>query len=100
MIDRREFIRAGAAFTAASYARILGANDRIQVGAIGTGERCQYLLSLLNRNGGNDIVAVCDVYEPHRDYAKSKYAPDAKEYGDHRQVLDRRDIDAVVIGTP
>ncbi|HZU26275.1 MAG TPA: Gfo/Idh/MocA family oxidoreductase [Bryobacteraceae bacterium] len=100
MIDRRNFIRAGAALTAASYARILGANDRIRVGAIGTGERCQYLLSLVNKIPGNDIVAVCDVYEPHRDYAKAKYAPDAQEYGDHRAVLDRKDIDAVVVGTP
>lgn len=100
MLHRREFLRAGAALTAASYARVLGANDRIRVGAIGTGERCQYLLSLLNKAGGNDIVAVCDVYEPHRDYAKSQYAHDAQEYLDHREVLDRKDIDAVVVGTP
>ena len=100
MIHRREFLRAGAALTAASYSRVLGANDRIRVGAIGTGERCQYLLSLVNKVGGTDIVAVCDVYGPHRDYAKSKYAPDAQEYLDHREVLDRRDIDAVVVGTP
>jgi predicted dehydrogenase len=100
MIPRREFLRAGAALTAASYARVLGANDRVRVGAIGTGDRCQYLLSLLNRVGGNDIVAVCDVYEPHRAFAKSKYAPDAQEYLDHREVLDRKDIDAVVVGTP
>jgi predicted dehydrogenase len=54
----------------------------------------------LNQAGGNDIVSVCDVYEPRRLAAKSKYAPDASESGDFRQVLDRNDIDAVVIGTP
>jgi hypothetical protein len=45
---RRAFMGTALA-TAASYRRILGANDRIQIGAIGTGQRCQYLLSLLNK---------------------------------------------------
>ena len=99
-LDRRIFI-GGALATASSYKRILGANDRIRVGAIGTGERCQYLLSLLNKLGSNDIVAVCDVYEPHRLEAKAKSAtPDAKDCVDYREILDRKDIDAVVIGTP
>ena len=97
--NRRAFLGTALA-TAASYGRIMGANDRLRVGAIGTGSRCQYLLGLLNTIGTNDIVAVCDVYEPHREFAKAKYAADAKEYGDHREVLDRKDIDAVVIGTP
>ncbi len=99
-LDRRLFI-GGALATASSYKRILGANDRIRVGAIGTGERCQYLLGLLNKLGGNDIVAVCDVYEPHRLAAKAKSATaDAKDCVDYREVLDRKDIDAIVIGTP
>ncbi len=97
---RRVFLGTALA-TAASYSRILGANDRVRVGAIGTGQRCQYLLSILNKLGGNDVVAICDVYEPHRDLAKQKYAmADAKLYVDHRELLDRKDIDAVVIGTP
>ena len=98
--NRRVFLTAAALATASSYGRILGANDRIRVGAIGTGERCQYLLSVLNKVGSNEIVAVCDVYEPHRMEAKAKYAPDAADYGNFRAVLDRNDIDAVVIGTP
>ncbi len=97
--SRRLFVGA-VMTTAASYNRILGANDRIRVGAIGTGERCQYLLSLLNKVGTNDIIAVCDVYEPHRMEAKAKFAPNAREFVDHRQVLDLKEVDAVVIGTP
>ena len=97
-VSRRALI--GAAVSAASYGRILGANDRIQVGAIGTGSRCSYLLSLLNKIGSNDIVAICDVYQPHRAGARAKYASGAKEYVDFGEVLDRKDIDAVVIGTP
>lgn len=99
--NRRGFLTATiATTTAASYSRILGANDRIRVGAIGTGERCQYLLSVLNKLESNDIVAVCDVYEPHRLEAKQKYGPSANDYADHRDILNRNDIDAVVIGTP
>ena len=98
--NRRIFIGAALA-TASSYKRILGANDRIRVGAIGTGERCSYLLTLLNKLQGNEIVAVCDVFEPHRLQAKSVSATaDAQDYVEFREVLDRKDIDAVVVGTP
>jgi predicted dehydrogenase len=97
--NRRSFV-AGAFATALSAGRVLGANDTIRVGAIGTGSRCQYLLSLLNKIGGNEIVAVCDVYEPRRSEAKAKFAiAEAREYTDYRELLARNDIDAVVIGT-
>src|SRR5438132_13511940 len=54
-VDRRDFLKttaAGAAalsMTAASYARVLGANERIGVGFIGVGGRCQAHLSVINR---------------------------------------------------
>lgn len=98
-LNRRIFMGA-VATAAASYNRILGANDRLRIGAIGTGQRCQYLLSLLNKIGSNDIVAVCDVYEPHRLEAKAKFAPDANDYVHSEDLLERKDIDAVVIGAP
>jgi len=97
--NRRGFLRA-AAFTAASYQRVLGANERIRVGAIGTGGRGQYLMGLVNEVGGGELVAVCDVYEPRRDEAKAKHAGGASLHADYRDVLDRKDIDAVLIGTP
>jgi len=100
MTDRREFIRTAALATAASYSRILGANDRIRIAGIGTGGRCQYLLGVLNKAGGNQIVAICDVYEPRRLEAREKVAPDAREFTDYRKLLEQADIDAVVIGAP
>jgi len=97
---RRRFVQAALA-TAASYSRIYGANERIRIGAIGTGGRGQYLLSQLKLAEQNDIVACCDVFEPRRMEAKTKYgATDATLHVDHREVLDRKDIDAVVIATP
>src|ERR1035438_1693613 len=86
MTDRREFIKAAALATAASYNRILGANDRIRIGGIGTGGRCQYLLSLLNKGGGSQIVAICDVYQPHLQEAREKTAPEAREFTDYPSV--------------
>jgi predicted dehydrogenase len=96
---RRQFVGA-ALVTAASYSRILGANDRIQIGAIGTGQRGQTLLGALNQLESNDIVALCDVYKRHLVTTKAAHAPKAEEYADHRALLDRKDLDAVVIATP
>src|SRR5438046_10736885 len=97
---RRQFVQAALA-TAASYSRIYGANERIRIGAIGTGGRGQYLLSQLKLAEQNDIVACCDVFEPRRVEAKTKYGtPDATLPVDYRGILDRRAIDAVVVATP
>jgi predicted dehydrogenase len=80
--------------------RALGANDRIRIGLIGTGGRCMYLAELLKGLPGNEIVAACDVYEPHRLQAVEKMGPQTKPAADYHEVLDRADIDAVVIGAP
>jgi predicted dehydrogenase len=97
--SRRRFVGAAIA-TAASYDRILGANDRIRIGGIGTGGRCSYLLGIVKDLPSTEIVAVCDVYEARRLRIKATAAPNAAEYVDHRELLARQDIDAVVIGTP
>jgi predicted dehydrogenase len=98
--NRREFLASGAALSALSQGRSLGANDRIRVGAIGTGGRMRELMNCLGKAEGNETVAVCDVYEPRREQAKERFAPQAKTYVDYRQVLERNDIDAVVIASP
>ncbi len=95
--DRRTFL----AITAASYGRILGANDRIRLAGIGMGGRGSYLLGLAVKAPGTELVAVCDAYAPRMFSVKLKVgAQDAQDYGDYREVLDRKDIDAVVIGSP
>ena len=100
LAGRRRFLGSAIA-TAASYGRILGANERIRVGGIGTGGRGTYLLGVLKDLESSDIVAVCDVYAERRLRAKERItAPDAEEYVDYRELLGRNDIDAVVIGAP
>jgi predicted dehydrogenase len=106
-ITRRDFLKetAMAGATAAvlgglAPARVLGANDKIRVGAMGTGERCQYLMTLFKKNPSVELVAVCDVYGPRREEALKIAGPDAKSYLDYHELLDRKDIDAVIIGSP
>lgn len=103
-LTRRNFLKTSttgvALTTALSYSQVLGANDRIRLGAIGTGGRCQKAMmkySLMQPD--TEMVAVCDVYEP-RVLEALEIAPKAKSYRDYRAVLDDKTIDAVLIGSP
>lgn len=97
---RRDFLRSSVIMTALSTSRILGANERVRVAGLGTGGRCSYLLGLASKAGA-EIVALCDVYEPRRLAAQEKLAPSSRaDYIDYREVLDRKDVDAVFIGSP
>ena len=98
--QRRKFLKTAMGLTALSFRRVLGANERIRVAGIGIGVRCTRLLGLVKQIEGTEIVAVCDVYEPRRLAAKEKLAPTAREYVDFRDLLQAKDIDAVVIGSP
>ncbi len=98
---RRDFLRASAvATTAASYGRILGANDRIRLGIVGTGGRGQYLMKEINRTGAVEWVAVCDVYSVRRDQAAGIAGGAPKTYNEHERLLEHADIDAVIVATP
>src|SRR5215469_705302 len=80
--------------------RALGANDRVRIGLIGTGGRCMYLAELLTSLPSNEIVAACDINELRRFEAVDTVGKQAKPVTDYREILDRNDIDAVVIGAP
>ena len=106
-LSRREFLKdsavgaAGAAVLGGwGSGRVLGANDRIRVAVLGSGGRAQDVMGKFNLVPQAEIVAVCDVYEPHRASALKLATRDAKGYLDYREVLDRKDIDAVLIGSP
>lgn len=88
-----------AATTALSYSRILGANDRIALGFIGVGERGQFLLDKFLAQGDVQVGAVCDIFDERTAEARKK-APAAQAFADHRRVVERKDLDGVVIATP
>ncbi|MFB3828882.1 MAG: Gfo/Idh/MocA family protein [Bryobacteraceae bacterium] len=95
-LSRRGFV---GSMTAASAGRVLGANDRIRLGAIGTGGRGRYLMSNANKAGNIQWVAVADAYDVQRDRAEQVAGTAVDKYVDYRKVLDRKDIDAVIIAT-
>lgn len=83
-----------------------GANERLNVGLIGTGGRCRQLLPALVRIPQVRVTALCDVYEPHLEQTRDllvrqlgQPAP-AMATNDYRRLLERRDVDAVLIATP
>ena len=80
--------------------QIPGANNRIRIGIIGTGGRARGLMTNLKRLPGAEIVAVCDVYEPRLLQAAEIAGASAVKHTDYRRLLDDRQIDAVLIGSP
>ncbi len=88
---------------APSPGRVIGANDRIAVAYVGTGGQGQaHVRSQKEHAAANNIVqaAVCDVYQKHLDEAKAIVGlADADAYTDHRRLLERKDIDAVIVAT-
>ncbi len=121
-LDRRDFLRkasavsvalgtAGAAMgapkgskssSARSSGRVIGANDRINVGVIGVGGRgsgdANSFAGVGAKNNSCQIVAVADTYQKRVN--KNKDAHKCDGYLDYREIINRKDIDAVVVATP
>ena len=98
-MNRRHLLTAAAA-SAASYRRILGANEKVRVGIIGTGNRGGQVWKEVLAQEDAEPVAACDVYEPHLEQALSVAGGRAKAYRDFRKLLEHRPMDAVMIATP
>lgn len=89
----------GAAVLAYPSATVLGANDRVRVGMIGVGDRGNDLLGQVVKVSNVELVAMADVYSRRRDQAKSK-VPGIQTFDDYRRLLDRKDIDGVIVASP
>ncbi|MFB3827256.1 MAG: Gfo/Idh/MocA family protein, partial [Bryobacteraceae bacterium] len=99
-ITRRSLLRGSAAgMAAASYSRILGANDKINLGLIGCGGRGRSVMSTFLATKQVNVTAVCDVYGERIDRALQA-AASAKSFADHRKVLEGKTVDAVLVATP
>ncbi len=105
-ITRRDFTSTATkasvatAMTAASASRVLGANDRVRIGFIGVGNRGDQVLSAFLTHKDADIAAVCDIHQPYVDFAAKKIGTNPEQFRDYRKLLDRKDLNAVVIATP
>jgi predicted dehydrogenase len=112
-LTRREFIGAtagatilsAASMSAASAGRIQGANDRVRIGLIGSGNRGRQVSGFFLKHADAQYIAAADVFQTNLDTAVKTFEgsqPGVKveTYGDYKKILDRKDIDAVHIATP
>src|SRR5688572_20355681 len=98
-MERRDFVKASG-LTALSASRILGANDRLNIGLIGCGGRGRYVARLMREAPNVAYTAVADVYRTNGELAREWAGADAKYFADFRKLLDLKEVDAVHIATP
>lgn len=111
-VNRREFLATTAAVALPHFvpASALGLqqksapSDRITVGVVGTGGRGVGLINMFLNEKDVEILAVCDVDARHLQNGlqavRKRTSKECASYKDFRQLLDRKDIDAVVVATP
>jgi predicted dehydrogenase len=104
LMERRSFIKRSIAtgITAAVAGnKILGANDRIRIGVVGLGRQGRGVMRTFAKNPDVEIAALCDVYQPQIDAAiKDGRLAGVQTFKDFRQLLDLKDVDAVIVATP
>jgi predicted dehydrogenase len=102
-LTRRTFTKSAALAgiaTAAGYNRVLGANDRIRLGFIGLGNRGDQVLDAFLEHKDCEVVSICDIWAPYLEFAAKKIGSEPKRCHDYRQILEQKDVQAVVINTP
>jgi len=105
-MERREFLKDAALGTAAlvstttSALRIIGANDRVNLGLVGAGGRGQLLMKVAAAIPNVEFTGVSDLYPPQVRAAQQVAGPRCRGFNDFRKLLDQKDLDAVLIATP
>lgn len=74
-------------------------NDKVRIALIGAGSMGMTDANSALQNPGTELVAVADLYQTRLDNAKAKYGKDTIITRDYREILQRKDIDAVIIAT-
>jgi predicted dehydrogenase len=98
--SRRRFLTTAAIAAAVPAVNVLGANDQLRVGVIGSGGRARALMKALVKVPNVRIAAVCDVWDNFLEEGRKLAADGAFTTKRYQDVLERKDIDAVLIGTP
>ncbi len=116
-MDRRDFLKTGSLATVGTYfsgskkihllaapepepGRPIAANDHIQIALIGAGGQGQGDTKWASKVPGVKIVAAADCYDGVLAHAKELWGSDILTTRDYNEVLARKDIDGVIIGTP
>jgi len=108
-MKRREFIKTGTVLTAGIPLGLAasnlngqqsGNNESIRIGVIGTGDRGEWECYILKETPGIDVVACCDILPKHLEKGLKEAVKGAKGYENYKELLEQKDIDAVLIATP
>src|SRR5216684_829766 len=106
-LARRDFLQTASAASAGLFAGLatesalgFAANDTLNVACIGTGGRCRHLMKSLREIPNVRIAAVCDIYDANLAEGARIADPKAIQSKNFHELLERRDIDAVMIGSP
>ncbi len=96
----------GSSASAASYKRIIGSNDRINIGFLGCGDRSsnhQQMVKTAEKNKNLAAVAVCDIWTHNKEKAaancKKLFGNEVKQFKYSEEMLKMPELDAVMIGT-
>lgn len=98
-LNRRTFL-AASALSAASAARVYGANQTLNIGVIGCGGRAKHLLKSLVKLPGANVATLCDVWDTSLESTKPIIPNAVTTTKDFRKLLDDKSLDAVLIATP
>ncbi len=102
-LTRRDLMKTAgaAAVVAAPFIQTMkAANDQVQYGLIGTGSRGNYLLKHLKEIDTGRCVALCDIQPKQLDRGVETIGNNPARYSDYREMLNRKDLDAVFVITP
>src|SRR5262245_8164065 len=94
-VSRRTFVKGAAALAAFGVpaVNVLGANEALRVGCIGTGGRWRHLMKSLVKIPNVRIAAVCDIYDKNLEEGRKLADPKAFVTRKYKALLDRNDID-------
>jgi len=116
-LDRRGFLKRGSIVTASTFLsgstklhllaaaegeppKPIAANDNIQIALIGAGGQGQHDTRVALEVPGVKVLAVADCYNGCLDHCKEMWGSDLMACRDYQEILARKDVDAVIIGTP
>lgn len=109
-LKRRDFIKAFSLLAGSSMVmgnmpwlqglRASGNNRTVRIGMVGMGSRGMLLHLLLKEIPGVELSCFCDDYEPHLERAKHAFGPGARGYRSFHEMLDKEQMDGLVIATP
>ncbi len=108
-VTRRDFLKTAAAAAAVSALPVAGApailaapvvSNPVRYGIIGTGSRALELIKALTTIPEGQCVATCDIYPVNLKKGAEATGGNPQTYTNYRELLDRKDVDAVLIATP